>query len=316
MGLKNWLKRNNNDNQNNQISNYDEINGQIINYLNTSATSKHLDDIAQQEAQDLLLKSNKDPKEKLSSLYKNYKLFIKEISSPQESKQKSPDIHSQKSENDSYEFNYEDLNYLYNITPPNHINNTQTQKDEQVKKYKNLCAKGYINTDSSKKLILPYLLEKKKNGMILTENEQQILDKNKETIAADYTKSVLILQAIGLIKDYRQDFPETSIEANFILGINYCLYPATKIENLSKALANEANSPNPVNQSSDIPYFVAEVLDDLKSGDLKIPKMQSLINKGLIENGGTTIEDVKKIDKAYNKYINATSKDEKDSYTY
>ena len=57
-------------------------------------------------------------------------------------------------------------------------------------------------------------------------------------------------------------------------------------------------------------------LDDLKSGDLKIPKMQSLINKGLIENGGTTIEDVKKIDKAYNKYINATSKDEKDSYTY
>lgn len=152
--------------------------------------------------------------------------------------------------------------------------------------------------------------------MILTEDEQQILDKNKETIAADYIKSVLILQAIGLIKDYRQDFPETSIEANFILGINYCLYSATEIENLSKALANEANSQNPINQSSDIPYFVAEVLDDLKSGDLKIPKMQSLIHKGLIENGGTTIEDVKKIDKAYNKYINATSKDEKDSYTY
>ena len=59
MGLKNWLKRNNNDTQNNQISNYDEINGQIINYLNTSATSKHLYDIAQQEAQDFLSKSIK-----------------------------------------------------------------------------------------------------------------------------------------------------------------------------------------------------------------------------------------------------------------
>ena len=298
MGFFSWRKKK--DNGEKEIDPTDVY--ARIEYFTTEAPgARRTREVAAEEARRVLAKMEKqnEPQMRLTSVYQDFKAFMTEIEARNIKKQ---NLHQEQQETNNLdrshlsEYNWTFSASDYDIRPPSDYGYAKTKKDrleEQIGKYENLCAKGYIDDATSRKLILPYILEKKKIGQPLTQSEQETLDRTDGDISKDYAKAVLMLQTIGLINSYEQDFPQTSIGADRVLAVRYFLYPNKEINGLFQALATEAGTLSQIDTSK-LSYYVRRALQEFKA-DKEIDRRTSLGILSIAEQGlinGFTTEDV------------------------
>lgn len=190
----------------------------------------------------------------------------------------------------------------YSIRPPN-INkqNEKAKSDEQIQRYENLNAKGYVGDVES--LILPYILEKKEMGLILSESEEAILDKYEDNYALwdAQARAALILQIIGLIKDYTKEFPKTQLGIKMTLALDYGMYPFinnSPTEVLDE-LNREAASATTTERTHKVSPLTSAALDKLRGGQKTEGVMQKISHAGL--RSGIAEEDYRGSEELQNK---------------
>lgn len=183
-------------------------------------------------------KEAQESEERLSQTLKDAEALVTEIDKVPERQvsaaQEGKDIimkhleRKKNEENKAFESSYAELRaflqkindseYVQAVTQQNKKENVQEGAivpiDEQVRRYNNLHAKGYI--DDPITLMLPFVEEKWRRGLTLSEDEQALLDEKKriddiEQIGRKMAQcnlggNVLKLQAIGVITDYKSIF--------------------------------------------------------------------------------------------------------------
>ena len=275
-----------------------DVANRLDEFSRTAPGAKRETDIAAAEAGKLLAEIEASPKKKFASLYKEFREFKNEIERRERKLEQEQQIqeqsHQETGVDDEFIFSPE----YYSIIPPDYADGynakNKAQREEQIRKYENLRAKGYIGDVDS--LTLPYILERQESGQTLLPAEQAILNKTGENINEAYTNAVVMLQTIGLIKNYEEDFPKTGIKRGLMtLVVNYssCWLDKKGCDELFQVLATEAASPDQI-ELPDLPYPVAITLERLR-GVQQIDRSRHLNIEDLALRGlrtGTEYDEV------------------------